>query len=125
MKQQQTHSERTDSAELQVRGGPDLLPGIKVKPPASTTLSGVFSTVPLVEEEEGICQEGVLVCTCMDTEDVDMEDEEEEEGVGCVVPGRLDAAKPGLITSCKDKQTEDRSKDQNHPKLYLQISHKD
>lgn len=69
-----------------------------MKPPASTTLSGVFSTVPLVEEEEGVCQEA-LVCTCMDTEDVDEEDEEEEGGVGCVVPGRLDAAKPGLITS--------------------------
>lgn len=105
-------------------GNPALLPGIKVKPPASTTPSGVFSTVPLVEEEEGGCQEGVLVCTCMDTEDEDVEDEEEDdEGVGCVVPGRLDAVKPGLIRSCWDTETKDRFKDWKHLRLYLTIRH--
>lgn len=86
-----------------MRRNPALLPGIKVKPPGSTTPADVFSTVPLVEEEEGGCQEGVLVCTCMDTED---EEEEEEEGVGCVEPGRLDMVNPGLIRSCGERQVD-------------------
>lgn len=73
-----------------------VLPDIKVKPPGSTTPADVFSTVPLVVED---CQEGVLVCTCMDT--VEEDDEEEEDGVVCVVQGRLGTVNEGLITSCR------------------------
>lgn len=83
-------------------GSSTLLPDIKVKPPGSTTPADVFNTVPL-EEEEGCCQEGALVCTCMDT--VDEDEEEEEEGVVCVVPGRLDTVNAGLIRSCRKRQT--------------------
>ncbi len=82
-----------------MRGSSALIPDIKVKPPGSTTPADVFNTVPL--EEEGCCQEGVLVCTCMDTVDED----EEEEGVVCVVPGRLDTVNAGLIRSCMKRQT--------------------
>lgn len=70
-----------------------VLPDIKVKPPGSTTPADVFSTVPLVVED---CQEGVLVCTCMDTVE-----EDDEEGVVCVVQGRLGTVNEGLITSCR------------------------
>lgn len=73
-----------------------VLPDIKVKPPGSTTPADVFSTVPLVVED---CQEGVLVCTCMDT--VEEDDEEEDDGVDCVVQGRLGTVNEGLITSCR------------------------
>lgn len=76
-----------------MRGSCALLPDIKVKPPGSTTPADVFNTVPLVEEG---CQEGVLVCTCMDT------DVEEQEGVDCVVQGRLDMVNAGLMRSCRD-----------------------
>lgn len=61
----------------------------------------VFSTAPLVVEDD--CQEGVLVCTCMDT--VDEEDgEEEEDGVDGVVPGKVDTVNAGLINSCRERK---------------------
>lgn len=72
-----------------------------MKPPGSTTPVDVFSTVPL-EDEQGGCQEGALVCTCRDTEEEE-EVEEEEEGA-CVVPGKL---KAGLISSCRKQRTND------------------
>lgn len=78
-----------------------LQPDIRVKPPGSTTPADVFSTVPLVVEDD--CQGGVLVCTCMDTVDEE-EDEEEEDGVDCVVPGKLDTVNAGLISSCRQRR---------------------
>lgn len=77
-----------------------LIPDIKVKPPGSTTPADVFSTVPLVVDED--CQDGALLCTCSDTVDEEEDDDEEEDGVDCAVPGRLDAV---LIRSCRDRQT--------------------
>lgn len=72
-----------------------LLPDIKVKPPGSTTPADV-STVPLVVEDD--CQEGALVCMCMDGVP---EEEEDDDGVDCVAPGRLDTVKAGFIWSCR------------------------
>ncbi len=101
-------TDRHTAGEGQVRGSSALLPDIRVKPPGSTTPADVFSTVPLVEEVG--CQEGALVCTCMDTEDEDEEEDEEkeeEEGVDCVVPGRLDMVNAGLITSYMERQRQE------------------
>lgn len=64
--------------------------------------------------EEG-CQEGVLVCTCMDT------DVEEEDGVDCVVPGRLEMVNAGLTRSCRDTDRYNNSA-ANHHQLPLMFT---
>lgn len=54
------------------------------------------STVPLVVEDD--CQEGALVCMCMDSVP---EEEEDDDEVDCVAPCRVDTVMAGFIWSCR------------------------
>lgn len=71
-------------------GGHAQIPGMKVKPAGRTTPADVFSTVPLVEDED-CCHVGLLVWTGMET--VDKDEEEVEEMVWVC-----------LATSCRGNQ---------------------